>query len=139
MGSEKNNYMSIGDKIDTKKALGNAAMLEKYLIMSATDTLLTKFAGTVKEVCKVKGCWMILELYNNEEVMVRFKDYAFFMPTDIQGKDVIVNGVAFVEEMSIEDQRHFAKDGGANVDDINKILKPKKTFGFEASGVLIKQ
>jgi len=61
------------------------------------------------------------------------------MPKDIAGKEVIVNGLAFVEEMSVEDQRHYAEDGGKSEDEIAKITKPKKTFGFEADGVLLKE
>jgi len=97
-----------------------------------------KFTATVKEVCKSMGCWMKLELDNGEQTMVRFKDYGFFMPKDIEGQEVIVNGLAFVEEMSVEDQRHYAKDAGKSEAEIAKILATKKTFGFEADGVLVK-
>jgi len=114
-------------------------MLNVYNNMTASDTLQTKFTATVKEVCKAKGCWMKLDMENGEEVMVRFKDYGFFMPTDIEGREVVVNGLAFVEEMSVEDQRHYAKDGGASDAEIKNIVAPKKTLGFEADGVLLKQ
>ena len=35
---------------------------------------------------------MKLDLENGEEAMVKFKDYGFFMPKDIAGEEVIVNG-----------------------------------------------
>ncbi|MGS0524729.1 DUF4920 domain-containing protein [Zobellia nedashkovskayae] len=60
------------------------------------------------------------------------------MPSDITGKEVIVNGYAYVGAMSVEDQKHYAKDGGEAESEIAKITEPKKTFGFEADGVLIK-
>jgi hypothetical protein len=132
-------YISVGDNINAQNVNSNITMLEKYEALKVSDTLESKFTAKVKEVCKVKGCWMKLELSNNEEVMVRFKDYGFFMPSDLQGKNVIVNGLAFVEEMSVDDQKHYAKDGGASDKEINKISQPKKTFGFEANGVLIKE
>jgi hypothetical protein len=106
--------------------------------LSTNDTLTTKFVGKVKEVCQAKGCWMKVELSNGNEAMVRFKDYGFFVPRDIAGKNVVVDGLAFVEEMSVEDQKHYAKDAGANEEELSKITTPKKTYGFEASGVLIK-
>ena len=81
---------------------------------------------------------MKLELQDGEETMVRFKDYGFFMPMDIKGKEVIVNGFAFVEEMSVEDQKHFAKDGGKSEAEMAKITTIKKTLSFEADGVLLK-
>ena len=50
----------------------------------------TKFKAKVVDVCKMKGCWMNLDLNNNKQVMVRFKNYSFFVPNDIEGKEVIV-------------------------------------------------
>jgi hypothetical protein len=47
--------------------------------------------------------------------------------------------LAFVEAMSVEDQKHYAEDGGATTKELAKILAPKRTYGFEADGVLIKQ
>ncbi|WP_281542667.1 DUF4920 domain-containing protein [Maribacter aestuarii] len=131
--------ISFGDKIDSNNILTTDEVLERYQGMAATDTLQTKFTARVKEVCKVKGCWMILELTNGEEAMVRFKDYGFFMPTDINDKEVIVGGFAYVEEMSVADQKHFAEDGGMSKEQIDAISKPKMTYGFEANGVLVKQ
>jgi hypothetical protein len=132
-------FMSFGDQIDLDGTRTTNEMLERYQSMAATDTLQTKFAARVKEVCKVKGCWMRLELTNGEEAMVRFKDYSFFMPTDITGKEVIVGGFAYVEEMSVADQKHFAEDGGMSKEQVDAISKPKMTYGFEANGVLVKQ
>ncbi len=72
-----------------------------------------------------------------DEAMVRFKDYGFFMPKDISGKEIIAEGKAYVEEMSVEDQRHYAEDGGATPEEIAAITEPKRTLAFEAHGVLI--
>ena len=130
---------SYGDKILADGSISSHEMMQKYDGMAVTDTLQTKFTGLVKEVCQAKGCWMKVELVGGEEAMVRFKDYGFFMPKDISGKEVIINGYAFFEEMSVEDQKHYAEDGGKSEDEMAKITKPKKTFGFEADGVLLKE
>ena len=53
------------------------------------------FRGTVTEVCKAKGCWMKVALENGEETMVKFKDYGFFVPKDMAGKEVVINGHRF--------------------------------------------
>ena len=129
---------SFGIQIDENNAKSSAEMSRKYAKMVVADTLQIKFAGTVTDVCQAKGCWMKVQLEDGQETMIRFKDYGFFMPKDIKGKEVIVNGLAFVEEMSIEDQKHFAKDGGKSDAEIAKINTPKKAFGFEADGVLLK-
>ncbi|MFD0796919.1 DUF4920 domain-containing protein [Maribacter chungangensis] len=132
------NLRSFGDKIEAADANSVKSMLADYNNMDKNDTIRTKFVAKVKEVCKSKGCWMKLELAEGQEAMVRFKDYGFFMPMDIEGKEVIVNGLAFVESMSIEDQKHYAEDGGATANELAKITAPKKTYGFEANGVLLK-
>ena len=131
--------VSFGAKIDMEKVETTTEMLQRYENMKVSDTLRTKFTAKVKEVCKAKGCWMTLELPNGEESMVRFKDYGFFVPTDIEGKEVTLEGLAYVEQMSIADQKHFAKDGGMPKEEIDAITEPKMTYGFEAKGVLIKQ
>lgn len=134
--SDKSNVF--GEWVDESNVGTSNEMMSMYTDLSVSDTLNTKFRGTVKEVCQAKGCWMKLELTNGNEAMVRFKDYGFFVPKDIAGKEVVVDGIAFVEEMSIEDQKHYAKDAGASQEELAKINMPKKTYGFEASGVLIK-
>lgn len=130
---------SFGDKILADASISSLKMMQMYDGMAVADTLQTKFTAVVKEVCQAKGCWMKVELDGGEEAMVKFKDYGFFMPKDIAGKEVIVNGFAFVEEMSVEDQKHYAEDGGKSEEEIAKITQPKKTFGFEADGVLLKE
>jgi hypothetical protein len=74
-----------------------------------------------------------------EEAMIKFKDYGFFMPKDLAGKEVIVSGVAFVEEVSVEEQRHYAEDAGKTAEEIAAITEPKRTLSFISNGVLIPQ
>ncbi len=130
---------AFGAEIEADGALNVQEMAEKYQVLAVNDTLRTKFMATVTNVCQAKGCWMKLQLQDGTEAMVKFKDYAFFMPTDIAGKEVIVNGKAFVEEMGIEDQKHYAKDAGKSEAEIARITTPLKSFGFEADGVLLKE
>lgn len=130
------NYQSFGSKISDENVLTKEEMIEKYNNMKPGDTVNVKFAATVKDVCQKKGCWMNLNMGENE-AMVRFKDYGFFMPKDIAGHEIIVNGKAYVEEMSVEDQRHYAEDGGQSAEEIAAITEPKRTLAFEADGVLI--
>ncbi|MGB5555100.1 MAG: DUF4920 domain-containing protein [Flavobacteriaceae bacterium] len=132
-------YLTFGDKIEATGSLSGDEMVEKFNALAVADTLNTKFTATVTEVCQSKGCWMKLQLQDGKETMVKFKDYGFFMPKDIAGKEVIVHGKAFVEAMSVDDQRHYAEDGGATETEIAQITEPKKTFSFEADGVLLKQ
>ncbi|MBO0590083.1 DUF4920 domain-containing protein [Cellulophaga sp. E16_2] len=133
------NFSSFGTEIGADKALNTSEMTLKYQNLGVADTISTKFSGTVLAVCQAKGCWMNVKLDNGSEAMVKFKDYGFFVPKDIAGKDVVINGLAFVEEMSVEEQKHYAEDGDESVAAIAAIVSPKKTFRFEADGVLVKQ
>jgi hypothetical protein len=81
---------------------------------------------------------MKVEIAPQEEVFVRFKDYGFFVPKDAADKKVFMQGMAFLEEMSVDDQKHYAKDSGASEEEINQIKEPKRILRFEAEGVLIK-
>lgn len=130
------NYQTFGDEISDEEVLTSTEMAEKFENLKLGDTLNVKFASEVKEVCQKKGCWMTLGLGDNE-TMVRFKDYGFFMPKDISGQEIIVGGKAYVEEMSVEDQQHYAEDGGKTPEEIAQITEPKLTYAFEANGVLI--
>lgn len=132
------NYLAIGEEISDEDLLTKNEVMVKYKNLKAGDTLNLKFASEVKEVCQKKGCWMKLDM-GEEEAMVRFKDYGFFMPKDIAGKEIIVNGRAYIEEMSVEDQRHYAEDGGQSKEEIAAITEVKRTLAFEADGVLIPQ
>ena len=131
------NYTSVGMEINDADALPAARMAEHYKAMKVGDTVNSKMIGKVEEVCQSKGCWMKVDLENGEQVMVKFKDYAFFMPKDIAGQEVIVDGKAFVEQTSVEDLKHFAKDAGKSQEEIDAITEPKLTLSFLSSGVLI--
>lgn len=132
-------YASFGKKIDDVKALPINEMSEKYKGLKSGDTFNVKMGGTVKEVCQVKGCWMTIDLGNGDEAVVKFKDYKFFVPMNISGKEVVVDGQAYVKEVSVEEQRHYAEDGDKSKEEIMAITEPKKTYVFVADGVLVKE
>jgi len=132
-------YASFGDRITDVNVVGTKQMAEKFQGLEVGDTVHAKTIATVIEVCQVKGCWMTLDMGDDVNATVRFKDYAFFMPKNIAGKEVIVNGLAYVDVVSVEDQRHYAEDAGKTKEEIAAITAPKKTFTFMADGVLIKE
>jgi hypothetical protein len=131
-------YTAVGLQINDAYALSSEQMSDNFEGLKVGDTLNTKMVAKVDAVCQAKGCWMTLNLENGNQVMVKFKDYGLFVPKDIAGKEVIVNGLAFVEEVSVDEQRHYAEDAGKSAEEIAAITTPKKTFSFEADGVLIK-
>jgi hypothetical protein len=96
-----------------------------------------KISGKVVEVCQEKGCWMKIEKADGDKMMVKFKDYGFFMPKDIVGKEVVLDGETIAKEVSVQQLRHYAEDAGKSQEEINKITKPRKETQFIAKGVLV--
>ncbi len=132
-------YALFGEKFTPKNVLSEKAMLKKYKSLKKGDTVTVSFKSVIKEVCKKKGCWMNMDLSSNQNSFVRFKDYGFFVPLNADGSEAIVNGKAYIDVVSVEEQRHYAKDAKKSQAEINKITKPKITYAFQATGVLIKK
>lgn len=126
--------VTYGKTVTKDKAITLASLNKKL----TNDTVYTgKISGQVTEVCKKKGCFMKLKQDNGEDIMVRFTDYAYFMPQNIVGKKVVVEGKAKVSETSVERLRHYAKDAGKSQEEIAKINKAKKDVTIMADGVLV--
>lgn len=131
--------INFGDLISEEGAESYESFLAK---MAGPDSLKIKVIGKVAEVCQAKGCWMNLGSMTNdiaETAFVQFKDYAFFVPTDLTGKTVLVEGIAYREETSVEDLRHYAEDEGKTPEEIAQITEPVVELKIMASGVKILQ
>ena len=100
-----------------------------------------EFTGSIKgrvvSVCQEKGCWMKLAKENGENIMVRFKDYKFFVPKNIDGKEVVLNGIAKKSITPVDLLKHYAKDAGKSDKEIAEINSPKNEIIVTASGVLV--
>ncbi|NMH86507.1 DUF4920 domain-containing protein [Flavivirga algicola] len=132
-------YTSFGKEIIADDAIAATSMAYHYKTMNAGDSINSKMIAKVTGVCQAKGCWMTLNLDDNKEVMVKFKDYGFFVPKDIAGKEVIVNGKAYIKEIPVDELKHYAEDAGKSAEAIEAITASKRTYSFEADGVLLKQ
>jgi len=132
-------YKSFGDKITVDNALSTNELFKKYKSLKKGDTISVKYASKINEVCSKKGCWMRNDLGEEKEIMVRFKDYGFFMPLDAAGSNVIVEGKAYVTEIPVDELQHYAEDAGKTKEEIAAITKPEYTYAFESVGVLIEE
>ncbi len=101
------------------------------------DSMAITVRGKVSEVCQSKGCWMSITNGDGEDMMVRFKDYGFFMPKDIAGREVIMNGKAFYQTTPVDELRHYAEDAGKSQEEIDAITEPKRELSFLADGVIL--
>ncbi|MDZ4749753.1 MAG: DUF4920 domain-containing protein [Saprospiraceae bacterium] len=108
--------------------------------LETADSVNVVMRAKVGEVCQAKGCWMnIVDAAGTTEgeMFVQFQDYGFFMPKDIAGREVIVEGKAYKQETSVEELRHYAEDAGKTPDEIAGITEPIMENKFMATGVVL--
>ncbi len=125
-----------GAGIESKEYVQFAEMMNQ---LSASDTVNVTVMAKVSNVCQAKGCWMTLESADasDKEMMVKFKDYGFFVPKDISGSDVIIEGVAYSTTIPVDELRHYAEDAGKSAEEVAKITEPETKYAFLASGVRV--
>jgi hypothetical protein len=117
---------------------GAMASNELIAALDGKDSLNVKVEGTINACCQKKGCWMDVDLGNGESMIVKFKDYGFFVPKNASGQTAILEGVAKVETQSVEWLQHKAHDAGKTQEEIDAITEPEVSVTFMADGVIIK-
>jgi hypothetical protein len=95
-----------------------------------------KVEATVAEVCKMKGCWMVLT-EGDLAVRTTFKDYGFFVPKDLPGRVVAAEGLLSRTVTPEADARHFAEDAGASPEEIARIVGDQEGWSFVADSVTV--
>lgn len=118
-------------------AAGALPMSQLRQALGTQDSAQVKLVGTAAEVCQAKGCWLTMTTAEGLPMRVRFKDYAFFVPKDISGKTVVVNGWAHREVVPVQDLQHYAQDAGKSAKEVAAITQPEEQLNFEADGVLV--
>ena len=125
---------SFGEKIEEGSVIENSKIQNLFL---AKEKFNAKLKAKVTDVCQMKGCWMKLEIGDEKDIMVNFKDYSFFVPKNIIGKEVIVSGEAFKRNISVDELKHYARDRGENESAISLIVEPKEIYSLTAKGVIL--
>ena len=127
---------NFGEPISEDSAVSTESLLAQ---MEGIDSMQVKVESQILATCKMKGCWMNVELPGEDKMRVTFKDYGFFVPKEgVEGKTVIMEGYAKKATTDVETLRHFAKDAGKSQEEIEAITEPKDELTFVASGVIIK-
>ncbi|TAE47247.1 MAG: DUF4920 domain-containing protein [Cytophagales bacterium] len=124
-----------GEKI-TEKGATNVAKLPKML--KGKNEVKVKLSGKVIQSCTKKGCWMTMEMGNGQKLMIKFKDYGFFVPKNLKGQAAIIEGIAKKEVIDVAALKHYAEDAGKSSEEIAKITKEEEKYTFEATGVIVK-
>ena len=129
-------YEYYGDSTMTADEAVSATELITFL--DGRDSVPVKIAGTIAEVCQKKGCWMSVDLNENESMHVSY-NYEFLLPKNCGGKDFVMQGTAFFDTIPVSHLRHLAEDAGKSEEEINTITEAKPTLAFLATGVMIKK
>ena len=96
--------------------------------------------GFITQTCAKKGCWMDVKMPEGDTMMVRFKDYGFFVPIEgVEDLRTVMRGTAKMDTISVDLLRHYAEDAGDTEDEIMQITEPRFVLEFIADGVLIEQ
>lgn len=93
--------------------------------------------GKVVDVCDKKGCWLTIQTKDDTQFFVKMKDYGFFVPTALKGKNVVLEGNAERKVTSIDEQKHYAEDAKKPQSEIDAITKPKEEIRFVANGIKV--
>ncbi len=130
------NVSYYGDSITLDGAISASDLKAK---LGAQAQLNCKVEGVIESVCQKKGCWTEVALSDSETVHVTFKDYAFFVPKDASGKNIVMEGIVKYDTTDVAMLKHLASDAGEPQSEIDKITEPEFDMTFEASGVIIKE
>lgn len=122
-----------GEEFDATGALSIADFMTQF----NGDSMVATVAAPITEVCAKKGCWMTLDLGNEQTMHVTFKDYGFFVPKDAAGKMATITGFAKIDTLDVATLKHYAEDANASQEEIDAITEPEVTYSFEATGVII--
>lgn len=123
-----------GSKITAAGAISLSELFDK---LQKSENVTAKIKGKVAEVCTKKGCWLIMEMPDKSKMQVKFKDYGFFVPVDLTGKTVVLDGEARQKLVSVNELKHYAQDAKKSQAEIDAITKPEKQVTYTASGVLV--
>jgi hypothetical protein len=133
--SDKNSLQTFGEAVDTIKAIPASELANS---MGDQASLNTTISGKVVNVCKAEGCWIKLDLGEDEPLMVRMFDHSFTVTENVEGKFAFVVGQAHYDTLTVEKLQDYAKDEGASPEEIAAITKPELELVFEAKGVAVR-
>ena len=125
--------MMFGAKTTTEGAVDINTVAAKVTSTQGTDV---KLKGKVVEVCKEMGCWLKMET-SNGKMMIKMKDHAFFVPVNLVGKEVVIDGTAKMTVTPVDELKHYAEDAKKSKEEIDAIKEPKKEIVMDAKGILV--
>ena len=125
-----------GADVTADKAVSVESMVKTLEAKEGDKKMEVKVEGVVVEVCQAEGCWLRMK-NGDDKIMVRMKDHKWFVPTALNGKKIVLQGIAEIKETSVAQLKHYAEDGGKSKAEIDAIKEPKKEVLINATGILV--
>lgn len=137
MAGDKSNVKSRKPKnYGARPTLSTAPLTLSQITKKENIGKYIRLTAQVDEVCQSMGCWLIVK---EGDIMLRIKtkDHNFFVPKNIAGKTVIVEGI--VEEQIIAEElaRHYAEDAGKTTEEIEAIRGEQRELSMIASSISV--
>ena len=130
-------YQFFGMEIEDKVTHSYTTVFELAQSGAVENVILE---GVITQTCAKKGCWMNVKMAEGDTIMVRFKDYGFFVPKEgAVDLRTVIHGTAKMDTISVDLLRHYAEDAGKTEDKIMQITESRYLLEFIADGVLIEQ
>lgn len=126
-----------GEVYGDGSGMETASVIEKLSSIEGDEVLKGTFTGTAAEVCAKKGCWIRLELEDGQSATVKMKDYGFFVPLSLIGKDILIHGEAELKITSVDELKHLAEDAEKSQEEIDAITEPQETITIIATGIKV--
>jgi len=92
--------------------------------------------GKVLRVTKEQGGWFELDAGNGKVIAAHFRDYNIKIPTDLKGRQVIIDGVA-EKQFIADDLQHLAGDTVQGKKQHTVKTNPKEKLTFEVKGLMV--
>ena len=110
---------------------------------SSLDGQTVRVAGTIRQVCQAKGCWLTFSTAQGQTLRVMTheeggdEDDSMVFPKDAAGRRAEVVGTLRVTEESVARRRHLAEDAGASAEEVAAITEPSRAVSLLATGARI--
>jgi hypothetical protein len=83
------------------------------ILAKPEDGTSVRLEGTIRAVCRNKGCWMELD-QGKSAVHVTFEGYSFFVPRDVAGKRATLEGKVVVKPAKADEVKHLQGEGAGD-------------------------
>ena len=105
-------------KMDNNQTFGGEVTMEEPVSLAEVYASPDKFEGKeirldgeISQVCQHKGCWIKMT-DGDKELIVRFKDYGFFVPKDAATSKVTIQGIFTTEaDKHVMEEASSQKEG----------------------------